>query len=484
MPFLLLFLLVLPCLPDDWRPPPPWMGLPEEAWLYAGLTCWGFAVLMVAAGLLTFWLCQDVYKNPGRREIVGSRYGKVRFWHLLAQAGFFGMALYLLGWGYAVRSLSGEPARGAPPMFPGAELVLLAPFLAGLVVSWAFFYYVERSLHQPTSMARGSFWTRRTYLLFQIRNNLALVVAPLFLLMAEKSLRRLFPQWQEDARFQLVPLSLVLAVFFSLPWILRLVLGLKPLPAGPLRDRLAATARRMRFRCSNILLWNTHDNVANAMVAGILPLPRYVLLTDRLVNELAPAEVEAVFGHEIGHVKHRHMLYYLVFLLVSIWVVGGLWNFAQLDNQMAVVPFMVSLGAYIFVFFGFLSRRCERQADVFGCRTVSCALQDCPSHEIQTVLLAEGKGLCPTGIRTFIAALEKVALVNGINRTRPGWMQSWQHSTIARRVEFLQGVLADPAVEARFQRRVFLVKWALFLTLAVALILLGYFQGWEQMKPF
>jgi hypothetical protein len=93
-----------------------------------------------------------------------------------------------------------------------------------------------------------------------------------------------------------------------------------------------------------------------------------------------------------------------------------------------------------------VSRRCERQADIFGCRTVSCAV--------------------------FIAALEKVAWLNGISRDRPGWLSSWQHSTIARRVEFLQRMSADPALEPRFQRRVGLIKWALLLCLAAALVAL------------
>jgi hypothetical protein len=127
---------------------------------------------------------------------------------------------------------------------------------------------------------------------------------------------------------------------------------------------------------------------------------------------------------------------------------------------------------YIFVVFGFLSRRCERQADVFGCRTVSCRRADCPGHDEGADFPPGGRGLCPTGIRTFIRALEKVALVNGISRDRPGFLQSWQHSTIARRVEFLQRVLRDRTVEWLFQRRVFLVKWSLFVALCGLLVFL------------
>ena len=58
------------------------------------------------------------------------------------------------------------------------------------------------------------------------------------------------------------------------------------------------------------------------MVVGVLPFIRSVMLTDRLMEELLPDEVEAVFGHEIGHIKHHHMLYYLTFLMTSMTVLG------------------------------------------------------------------------------------------------------------------------------------------------------------------
>jgi STE24 endopeptidase len=135
--------------------------------------------------------------------------------------------------------------------------------------------------------------------------------------------------------------------------------------------------------------------------------------------------------------------------------------------------------SYIFVIFGFLSRRCERQADVFGCRAVSCSDPGCLAHAEETSLVPGGKGLCSTGIRTFIRALEKVAHVNGISRDRPGFLQSWQHSTIARRVAFLQSVLACPRIEMVFQRRLAMVKWGLLVGLGLAFVVLLALRGWR-----
>lgn len=70
-----------------------------------------------------------------------------------------------------------------------------------------------------------------------------------------------------------------------------------------------------------------------------------------------------------------------------------------------------------------------------------------------------------------------MAFLNGISRDRPGWLQSWQHSTIARRVGFLHRMLADPTLESRFQRAVRLMKWSLLVGLGACLAVLAYVQG-------
>src|SRR5207237_4163358 len=118
-------------------------------------------------------------------------------------------------------------------------------------------------------------------------------------------------------------------------------------------------------------------------------------------------EIEAVFGHEVGHVKHRHMLYYLGFLVASVaavWAVVAVYVLPHFDEvpslsqrgDLAVLALIGLLGAYIFVVFGFVSRSCERQADLYGCRAVSCARADCEGHDGPAALPLGGAGLCPT----------------------------------------------------------------------------------------
>ncbi len=524
MPFLLMVFLTVVCLPEvtEW-PRPMWTESP--AWCFAAT---GLGVLLVG---LNAWrvsraLVRGLRGDLGRRDNALRRYERGRVRHHLLTIAVYLLSLVGLGWGWAIGqawSHPGEPAAVAAdgteevPLVPlaGAELLVLAPFVLVQLLSWAVFYDADRACNQPAPRttdpdalagkeaeqpAVPGFGSRISYVFFQARQKLALVFVPVVLLVAHKEFHRLVPddshEW--DTAISVAGPATVAAVFVTLPWTVRLLLGLRPMPDGPLRARLLASSRRLGFRCSNVLVWNTRSGMANAMVIGLLPWIRYVVFTDRLLEDFTPDEVEAVFGHEVGHVKHQHMLYYLGFLLGSVFILGTL---AQLTDRLAtvylkdtsardwmaglagklhlgehgylaLVPLVVLLLSYIFVVFGFLSRRCERQADVFGCRAVSCVLGDCAGHDADAALADRGSGLCPTGIRTFIRALEKVAAVNGISRDRPGFLQSWQHSTIARRVEFLQRVLADPAVEAHFQRRVFVVKWVLLAALGVTLAVL------------
>ncbi len=71
--------------------------------------------------------------------------------------------------------------------------------------------------------------------------------------------------------------------------------------------------------------------------------------------------------------------------------------------------------------------------------------------------------------------------MNGISRRKPGWLQSWLHSTIAKRIEFLERVIADPTAAQRFQRRVALIKWGTLALLAGVFAALALAGFWEQL---
>lgn len=189
---------------------------------------------------------------------------------------------------------------------------------------------------------------------------------------------------------------------------------------------------------------------------------RYIVLTDRLLGELSLDEIEAVFGHEVGHVKHHHMTFYMVFLVLSLMVLGSIWSWGSgwlHEQSEALGPwlgrdewFLGMVVVYVFLAFGFLSRHCERQADLFGCYVAS------PD--------------------AFARALEKVADMNGMRREKPGWFTAWQHCTIGERVAFVRRLELEPGLAAGFHRRLALMKWG------VTLVLLGIIAAMVSVHPW
>jgi Zn-dependent protease with chaperone function len=507
MPFLILFLLVLAAQPLPWPRSPLGWGVGASALATAGV-----AILPTAfAAWLAARTSRRLLSAPWDRQKTLRTYHRGRLLQLLLLIGGQFAALGLLGWGWAVRTMCGADAPEKLPF--GAELLVIAPFVIGLVSSWAAFYSAEQFLAPRDSSATKYCGGRWGYVSFQSRQYLTLIGLPLGLMVIARGLQWALPEYVDGAWLLLIPIGLVGAALVLAPWPLRLILGARPLPPGPIREQLEATARRLRFRYSDILLWDTHNGVANAMVAGPVPWVRYVFLSDRLLAELTPAEIEAVFGHEIGHIRHRHFLFYAAFMglsvvtLMGLWMMTANWFGPTQPEPLAVeipkpvaqtpgpesssgwqrwesVPQMVLIGSYVFVVFGFLSRRCERQADVYGCRAV-CADDSTgePGGDPAAQRTpASAEELRPAGIRTFIAALDKVAAVNGINRRRPGLLNAWLHGTIARRVEFLEGVIADRRVERHFQRRLSLIKWALLTVLAAGVITMAA-AHWDEIGP-
>jgi Zn-dependent protease with chaperone function len=236
-------------------------------------------------------------------------------------------------------------------------------------------------------------------------------------------------------------------------------------------------------------------------VIGVVPWARYVIFTDRLLEGLDPEETEAVFGHEAGHVAHQHIPFYAGFFALSAVTATALVAAGAkylkdhgLDvpppwSEWVALPLVVFMAAYVFVVFGLLSRRCERQADVYGCRAASCGDPFCAGHRDDTDRPAGDRLLCRTGVRALIRALDHVDSLNG-NDHRPGggvrsrlWgrVKAWQHGPVADRVEFLLRLSEDPTLGDAHDRRVRAFRAALVGALAAILAGCGSFVGWAEL---
>lgn len=388
----------------------------------------------------------------------------------------FTWLIHGLGWPDFVRS--GMGLRGT---FVADELMILAPFLIAEVLGWWGLYPAARA-----SRVIGASAGAGPYLLRKARMSFGMVLPAVVLFWAGSSLtRRIFGESASMPMVQLGMMTFLGALLIVIsPAFFRLTWPASPLPPGPLRDRLEQMARRVGFRYTDILLWDTDGSVFNAVVTGAVPAYRYVLLSDALVDHLDEHEVAAVFGHEMGHIRHRHLASFGLFFLGSLAVMALIGQFVDAAGARLGVPatgqgtaelvksvaVLGVVGLYYWIAFGALSRRFERQADIFGCRAVSCGRDDCEQTHYAVVRNAapgpDGPPICPVGIRICVNALETVADENGVPRDS----RSWRHGSIARRIAFLEGLRGHPQAERRFQRSVvrFRLGIALMLLAAVA----------------
>ena len=420
--------------------------------------------------------------GPGlssRRGFVGASY-VVQAINLLV----FAWIVHGLGWPAIVRA-----RFGLGDAFVIDEILIVAPFLVAELIGWWGLYPAARALRMVRESSGIVDYTVR-----KARMTYGMTLPAVILFWAGNDLaRRVFGEASGSPEVQIgVMAAMGAALLVISPAFVRLTWPASPLPPGPLRDRLDRLARRHGFRYTDILLWDTHGTVFNAVVTGAVPWYRYVLLSDALVDHLDDDEVAAVFGHEMGHIAHRHLAYFGMFFLGSLGVIALLtqsvdWGFALLlpgrSGSMVVeigksAVVLSTIGVYYWLVFGALSRRFERQADVFGCRVVSCGRDECPPHDESDGLPTESSPLCAVGILTCVGALATVAAENGI---RPD-SRSWRHGSITSRMVFLRGLEGRPASERRFQAGVTRLRILLALLLGSSIALAWLTGAFETLR--
>jgi STE24 endopeptidase len=513
---LLLFLIWMAWRSEAAEPQPHGLG---------DLVCF-FAMYGLLVAVLAAWsrlLARRIATRGFRR---GMRYfGKVQFAAQLFIPTWLAVGTFFLGWGPLVQSMLG-PVAHWPVQVPGALIGTLPALLTWMGLWWAQYpadraireqgllVRIENDLPVTTSPSLGDSFRQN------FRLQILFTAAPIVLILALHDVlmvalsRGLRIDAEGSAIEGIVTLFSALTVFITSPILLARILGARPLPHSELRDRLAAMAGIYRLKFRNILLWPTHNRIANALVMGVVPRFRYVLLSDLMLEEMSDEQIEAVFAHELGHVVHRHMIWYLVFMKVLILVLAVIaFGIQAVQRHWVTLPAwvpaellmtLIGFGAFLLAF-GYISRRFERQADVFAARTLELhfapptpqpALVTSPigtelataaqsAANVPVVLKHAATHVGPLGAAVFASALERVALINNMPmgsrrpfegglRQRLGWFveqfadlaNNWLHGSISSRMRALQQMSADPAHTRRFDKRMA----RLYVTLLVALL--------------
>jgi STE24 endopeptidase len=378
------------------------------------------------------------------------------------------------------------------------ELVALAPTLGLVVWAWWAYYPIDRRIREAGLIGRLDagqpvypIWSRGQYLLSQLRHQVALIFAPLLLLLGWAELvERVVPVDGAMASMDLRPLLVLAggaAVFLFAPLMIRHLWDTVPLPEGQVRTRLLELCRQQGVGVRELLLWRTFGGMINAAVMGMVRPVRYILLTDALLDMVDEDEVQAIMAHELAHVRRHHMFWLLaaagaslatldlaLTVVVSVGMSVGAaaasgvpvigyvvdWITASPQVLLTVTTGAAALG-WVFIF-GWVSRRVERQADTFAVQQLSQPQVD-PGRDAGEAVRVEAAAAL-----TMIRALQRVAELNHIATTR----KSWRHGSIAWRQAYLRSLVGQPVGQLSIDRQ---MRWIKAATLAcVALLVLVY----------
>ena len=412
-------------------------------------------------------------------------FGKRRSEHRIFRSIMFVVFVVIIGWSSIVRD-----QWGLGHWILIDDVLIILPFLIVEVISTILFHRVDlaidRKVEERSGVANAA-PSHQEKLWIQLRTEHGpWILIGLVVVTIHDTI-----DWFDlgDADQGIVALvSLVAMMGVSLvvlPIAIRLALPLRTMPKGPVRDRLEGWTRHEHVRFSDILIWKTRHRLANAAVTGILPHLRYVFISETILEQLNPLEVVGVFGHEVGHVRHRHLLSFFIFVtlsLVMLVLVGeGVQRLAFL--WLGAVSLFEWIPAYLWLalphfYFGlgFFSRRFERQADIDGCRASAAFLASSrDSQDISLETPALEPSLLREGAIGFLGALHKVSQLNGMDPAQ--W--SWRQGLLRDRFLFLERIAACPELAVVFDRTTTrLVFGAMFLLILISGVMYFVLSLW------
>jgi STE24 endopeptidase len=175
-------------------------------------------------------------------------------------------------------------------------------------------------------------------------------------------------------------------------WIAPLFNKFQPLQDPDIQTRVTQLMARCGFQSKGFYVMDGSKRSAhaNAYFTGFGASKR-VVFYDTLLAQLAPAEVDAVLAHELGHFKHRHVIKRMIVMFgISLlgffmlgWVSQQAWFFTGLgvlpnlngaNDALALLLFMLVLplmGTFMGPLMAQMSRRDEFEADAYAVQQTS-----------------------------------------------------------------------------------------------------------------
>ena len=239
-------------------------------------------------------------------------------------------------------------------------------------------------------------------------------------------LRHAPAQWPLLATLGWVLFSVVLARVFPTV-LLPMFYKTTPLQHHELVTRLRTLCERVGLRALGVFRFElgAETRKANAMLAG-LGSTRRVLLTDTLIAEFTPDEIEGVLAHELAHHRFHHIAHMLLLSAVGSWVaftltnrVASVWvsalgvrDLADIAGFPALMLWLSLLGLIGLPLQNGLSRYFEWQSDRFAVKITKQP-------------------------QAFADALRRLAALNLADPNPPKWVEwlFYDHPPITQRIQ-------------------------------------------------
>ena len=386
-----------------------------------------FLVLSIAFCFITRFQFQRIERRIAKRQYlrIEHQFNTTLLHQSVLAILLFAITIYGLNLPSFLISIA--PFRTIPTLL---ALLFLMLFVLYLAIVWSFAYSAYQKLY-------GIDISRQTYVFSNISFSVPVLLPWLFLSGIADIIHALpfdtpkqFLNTTEGEITYFLIFLVAVAIFG--PLLIQKFWRCKPLENGYNRTRIEALCERAELAYADILYWPIFGGkMITAGVMGLISNFRYILVTPSLMRLLEPEEVDAVIAHEIGHIKKKHLLFYLAFfvgyMLLSYvtfdliifaivyakpvyWLISksGFSQTTVMSGISSVVIICLFL-VYFRYIFGFFMRNFERQAD-----TYVYALFD--------------------SARPLISTLEKIASTSGQSADKP----NWHHFSIRQRIDYLR----------------------------------------------
>ncbi len=180
----------------------------------------------------------------------------------------------------------------------------------------------------------------------------------------------------------IVVFTLLMNMFYT-SWILPLFNKLTPMEEGSLKEKIEAFSQKVSFPLTNIFVIDGSKRSAkgNAFFSG-LGRKKKVVLYDTLIEKHTEDELTAIFAHEVGHYKKRHIYLTTVIsmlqigftlYLLSLMLFSSEVSYAMGGNMTAIHLNILAFGILytpvshvLGLLMNLLSRKHEYEADAYA----------------------------------------------------------------------------------------------------------------------